>query len=185
MTASPYLLGNAPEDSLIRLDDGRVLKLGILGPEARSLIVQGMLRLSPLSSFRRFFTVRYRLSERELDELTTAGDPRRLAICASAHHPDGRVEGVGVAHFVRLDGAADVAELAVTVIDDYQKLGVGRALLQRIGLEARLRGVQRFSGIVLSENIPMLKLLERHVRGLVRRVTRDHMVNVELPLVGA
>jgi GNAT superfamily N-acetyltransferase len=185
MTATPYLLGDTPDATRFRLDDGRTIQLGQVTAASRPLIEQAMLRLSPLSSRRRFFTVRYRLSERELDELTNPVDPQRLAIGASAHFPDGRVEGVGVARFVRVDGAPNVAELAVTVIDDYQKLGVGRRLLQRIGWEARQHGVQRLSGVVLSENVPMLKLLERHVRGLVRRVTRDHLVHVELPLVGA
>lgn len=185
MTATPYLLGDTPDATTFRLDGGRTIHLGLVTSASRPLIEQAMLRLSPLSSRRRFFTVRYRLAERELDELTNAADPRRLAIGASAHFPDGRVEGIGVARFVRVDGAPDVAELAVTVIDDYQKLGVGRRLLQRIGWEARQAGVQRLSGIVLSENVPMLKLLERHVRGLVRRVTRDDLVHVELPLVGA
>jgi len=95
-----------------------------------------------------------------------------------------RVEGVGVACYVRLDSAPEVAEIAVTVIDDYQKLGIGGRLLQRIGWEARQQGIRRFSGIVMHENIPMLKLLERHARGLVRHVTGDH-VEIEVPLVGA
>ena len=185
MTATPYLLGDTPDAASFQLDDGRTIQLGQVTAASRPLIEQAMLRLSPLSSRHRFFTVRYRLSERELNELTNPADPQRLAIGASAHFPDGRVEGVGVARFVRVDGAPDVAELAVTVIDDYQKLGVGRRLLQRIGWEARQHGVQRLSGIVLSENVPMLKLLERQVPGLVRRVTRDHLVHVELPLVGA
>jgi len=46
------------------------------------------------------------------------------------------------------------------------------------------RDVRRLSGIVMPENVPMLKLLERHARGLVRRVTSEH-VAFEYPLPAA
>jgi GNAT superfamily N-acetyltransferase len=184
MTPSILPLGEAPAESSFSLVDGRTIRLGRLKPASRRLIEDGMLRLSPMSSWRRFFSVRRRLSERELEELVNPAAPGRLAIGASAHFPDGRVEGVGVACYVRLDSAPEVAEIAVTVIDDYQKLGIGGRLLQRIGWEARQQGIRRFSGIVMHENIPMLKLLERHARGLVRHVTGDH-VEIEVPLVGA
>ena len=85
---------------------------------------------------------------------------------------------------IGLDGEPGTAEIAVTVIDDYQKLGIGALLLRRLGREARTRDVRRLSGIVMHENVPMLKLLERHARGLVRRVTAEH-VAFEYPLLPA
>lgn len=180
MTASA--LGNTPDPLPLRLADGRTIRFGGLTAASRPLIEQAMLRLSPTSSRRRFFTVRYRLSETELDDLTGPERPGRFAIGASAHLPDGRVEGVGVARFVRLPDAADAAEVAVTVIDDYQNMGIGGRLLQRLGTEARRRGIRRLSGLVLPDNVPMLALLERHARGLVRRAAGEH-VAVEFPLV--
>jgi acetyltransferase len=91
---------------------------------------------------------------------------------------------VGIARYVRLDGATATAEIAVTVIDDYQRRGIGALLLQRLASEARRRDVRRLSGIVMHENVPMLRLLERHARGIVRRVIAEH-VAFEYPLLPA
>lgn len=175
---------DAADGTAFRLRGGRLIRLGLVTPADRSMIAEGMLRLSVTSSWRRFFTVRRRLTEREMHDLTNPADPMRLAVGASAHLPDGRVEGVGIARYVRLDGEPGTAEIAVTVIDDYQKLGIGALLLRRLGIEASRRDVRRLSGIVMHENVPMLKLLERHARGLVRRVTSEH-VAFEFPLVPA
>lgn len=174
----------AADGTALRLRGGRLIRLGLVTPADRPMIAEGMLRLSVTSSWRRFFTVRRRLTEREMHDLTNPADPMRLAVGASAHMPDGRVEGVGIARYVRLDGEPGTAEIAVTVIDDYQKLGIGALLLRRLGMEASRRDVRRLSGIVMHENVPMLKLLERHARGLVRRVTSEH-VAFEFPLVPA
>jgi GNAT superfamily N-acetyltransferase len=182
MSPRPPLLGDHPDDDgVLQLPDGRTVRIGPMGPASRALIEQAMLRLSPESSRRRFFSVRYRLSEQELDDLTGPERPGRLAIGASARWPDGRVEGVGVARFVRVPDRRDVAEVAVTVIDPYQRLGIGGRLLQRLAREAKRRGIHRLSGVVLPDNVPMLALLERHARGLVKRAAGEH-VAIEIPL---
>lgn len=171
----------AHDDGALRLADGRRITIGRLTPRDRPLIEAAMARLSPESSRRRFFTVRHRLSDRELDDLTQPGRPGALAIGAAAHYPDGRVEGVGVARFVGAPGDPASAEVAVTVVDDYQNLGIGRRLLQRLGREALRRGVRRFTGLVLEDNAPMLALLQRVAQRLVRRRSGEH-VAVEIPL---
>ena len=50
------------------------------------------------------------------------------------------------------------AEFALVVSDAYQRLGLGRHLLQRLIEIARERGVKRLVGLILSENTPMLAL---------------------------
>ena len=169
-----------PEDAPLDLGEGRSLQLGMLTAQDRPLIQAAMARLSPESSRRRFFAIRRRLSERELEDLTTA-DPDRLAVGAVARWPDGRIEGVGIARYVRIPGTTDAAEVAVTVIDDYQNRGIGRRLLQRLRQEALRRGVRRLVGRVLEDNEPMLALLQRHAAGLVSGRDGDHRL-VEVPL---
>jgi GNAT superfamily N-acetyltransferase len=176
---------SSPTDSAaVRLPDGRLIEFRRVTPDDRPLIVEGLQRLSATSSWRRFHMVRRRLSERELFDLTNLDDPSRFALGASARFPDGRVEGVGIARYVRLDGAPATAEIAVAVLDDYQGLGIGALLLRRLAREARRRGVRRLSGSVMHENVPMLRLLERHARGIVRRVIAEH-VAFEYPLLPA
>lgn len=181
MDAQTAGLALSLDDGSLRLADGRHVTFGRLTPRSRPLIEAAMARLSPQSSRRRFFTVRHRLSDRELDDLTGPEQPGRLAIGAAARLPDGRVEGVGIARLVRTPAEPDAAEAAVTVIDDYQNLGIGRRLLQRLGREALRRGFRRLTGLVLEDNAPMLALLQRYAPGLVQTRAGEH-VAVEIRL---
>jgi len=65
MDATYWLAAGTPP----RLPDGRPLFFGPVTPASRPLIERAMTRLSPETSRRRFFTVRYRLSDRECARL--------------------------------------------------------------------------------------------------------------------
>ena len=53
-------------------------------------------------------------------------------------------------------------ELSVTVIDDYQSLGVGSRLMDALLVLARKRGVRRIIADVLRENAAMRSLVNRY-----------------------
>ncbi len=70
---------------------------------------------------------------------------------------------LGVARYIRSKAdaqVAEVAEVAVTVADDWQRRGLGRALLNRLTYRARREGVRRFSALVQGDNPGALRLLE-------------------------
>ena len=69
-------------------------------------------------------------------------------------------EAVGVARFVRSPEAPQVAEAAIIVVDDWQGIGLGTALLRSLAERARELGIERFEATVLRENRPMLALLD-------------------------
>lgn len=162
------------------LDDGRRVVIEPVTPAARPLIERGIARVSPESSRRRFFTVRRRFSDAELDAMTRLDGWTRYALGAVATGPNG-VEGAGIARFARLPGDATAAEMALLVVDHWQGAGLGRRLLGRIARAALERGVERFTGIVLPENDPMLALLRRHAPGLALVRTGD-VLTVEVRL---
>jgi GNAT superfamily N-acetyltransferase len=54
-------------------------------------------------------------------------------------------EGIGVARYVRDPNQPDVAEFAVTVIDDWQQRGVGTLLLEVIRAARRESGITAFT----------------------------------------
>ncbi|MFO1324948.1 MAG: GNAT family N-acetyltransferase [Burkholderiales bacterium] len=157
------------------LRDGRPLGIGPVTPASRPIIEKAIARLSPETSRRRFFTPRFRLSDRELDDLTILDGVNRYAIGASVRSPEGETEGVGVARFARMADAPAVAEVAVLVVDAYQGQGVGRMLLSRLASAGIARGIARLTGIVMRDNDPMLSLLRKYAPGVAMRRADDHV----------
>jgi GNAT superfamily N-acetyltransferase len=148
-----------PADPAPRLFDGRPLWIGPVTPAAKPLIVRGLERISPETSRLRFFTVRHRFSDEELEAMTNLDGHVRFALGATVRDPAGNVEPVGIARFARLADAPTVAEVAILVIDAFQGQGVGRTLLKRLAAAALAQGILRFRGIVLPENRPIIRLL--------------------------
>ena len=64
-----------------------------------------------------------------------------------------------MARFVRLESDPASAEVAVTVVDDWQGRGLGTALLDALADRAREESVTRFTGVALAENRDVLGLL--------------------------
>lgn len=165
----------------LRLRDGRPIMFQAITPAARPLIEEAIGRVSLESSRRRFFTPRFRFSDRELDELTAMDGHHRFALGAVVAGADGRPEGVGIARFARVPGRVDTAEVAVLVVDAFHGQGVGRTLLARLARAAISRGIARFRGMVMTDNDPMLNLLRRYAPGLAIAHAEDHL-EVEVPL---
>jgi GNAT superfamily N-acetyltransferase len=63
--------------------------------------------------------------------------------------------------WVRTNADPVVADLAITVIDDYQGRGLGGLLLDVAVLDGRAQGIDRFEGLVLGENISSRRMLAR------------------------
>jgi GNAT superfamily N-acetyltransferase len=167
-------------DAPYLLPDGRRLQFGPVTRASRPLIERAVAGLSPLTSYRRFFTVRYRLSDAELDALTNLDGVDRFAVGASIRNGPG-VDGVGVARFVRDRARRNVADLALLVVDAFQGRGVGQTLLARLAGAALARGIDTFRGMVLLDNAPMLRLL-RALAPDLRLARADDYFEVEAPL---
>ncbi len=84
----------------------------------------------------------------------------RFALVATTRKHDGKERIVGVARYDRAVDT-DVAETAVAVIDEFQRRGLGSALLTILASVARDHGIKMFTLIVLPENQQMLGLLRK------------------------
>jgi RimJ/RimL family protein N-acetyltransferase len=87
---------------------------------------------------------------------------------------------IGVAEYVRLHDF-DVAELALAVVDDWQRRGVGRALLQTLRTRALAAGIRRLALSVLPDNSAMLGLA-RKIGPLTALETYDDLVELFMEL---
>jgi len=152
----------AARTSEVTLRDGSRVILRPAVPADRELLVAGFERLSPESRYRRFFAPMKQMSPALLDSLTSMDyrDHFAWAALSAEPGPDGRPLGVGVSRYFRLDDP-QAAEMAATVVDDWQGRGLGRVLLDALVLEALENGITRLEGDVLVENRPMQELLRR------------------------
>ncbi len=152
----------AARTSQVTLRDGSRVIIRPAIPSDRELLAEGFERLSPESRYRRFFAPMKQMSGPLLDYLTSIDYDNHFAWAALSAEPgpDGRPMGVGVGRYVRLEDP-QAAEMAVTVVDDWQGRGLGRVLLDALILEALENGITRLEGDVLAENRPMHELL-RH-----------------------
>ena len=144
--------------SEVELKDGSRAQIRPLGPDDRAGLATSFERLSELSRYRRFLSPTARLTNRQLEYLTDVDHRDHEALVAietSSRH------GVGVARYVRNPEHLREAEFAVAVADDWQRRGLGTALLRRLAARALEEGITRFTGLVLGENEPMRQLLEK------------------------
>ncbi|HJQ82945.1 MAG TPA: GNAT family N-acetyltransferase [Candidatus Binatia bacterium] len=139
-----------------QLADGTKVRLALLRPSDRATLLAAFARLSEETRYRRFFTAMPELPERTLERLLATDGWNHLAIGAVDAVTG---EGYGLARFMRLEEAPDVAEAAIVVVDDLQRRGLGKLLLTRLAAAAHERGITRFRAEVLRTNQAIVALL--------------------------
>jgi GNAT superfamily N-acetyltransferase len=154
------------------LRDGTAVRLRLVTPEDKPLLLAGFQRMSPESRYARFLAPKDTLSEDELRYLTELDQERHFAIGAVTEDGDGRGEpiGAGVARFIRLPEPPATAEAAIAVADEMHGRGLGKLLFLRLCAAAAERGIQRFRCEVLGSNTGM--------RGLIEDVAPEHRIEV-------
>lgn len=141
------------------LADGRVALLRQLGAEDAALHLAATRQLSPEARRARFLGG-FSPTAAASRYLTAVDQVDHVAWGASLETSRG-VVGIGAVRFVRDGATPEEAELAVTVIDDYQGLGLGHGLLQLALRLARRRGIRRFTGLLREDNHRMLGLVRQ------------------------
>lgn len=144
----------------VSLPDGGLVRVRPVVPEDKAALVEGFRRLTPESRYRRFMAPIPELTEEQLVELTEVDYHDRFAWMAFSLDEAG-TPGMGVSRYVRDRADPEVAEAAVTVIDDYHKRGLGRLLLEFLGAVALENGIRRFRGYALEDNRAIRELLTR------------------------
>ncbi len=166
----------------IVLDDGAELELRLLRAGDREQLRRGFARLSAESRYRRFLTVKNRLSDAELDYLTTVDDRDHFAVAAMCDFGNGE-EGVALARCVRLPDEPTVAEMAIAVIDDWQRRGLGTLLFGRALAAARERGIKRIRSEVLAGNAAIRAIVDDlHLEVDTRREGEVIAAEFDIPL---
>jgi GNAT superfamily N-acetyltransferase len=161
----------------IGLASGAVICVRLIRPADKPALVDAFGRLSDDSRYLRFFGPTPSLNDRVLTYLTEVDHRHHSALVALEPH-DARV--IAVARYVRRADLAGSADIAVTVVDEWQGRGVGRALLSLLVERATQAGFQRLTASVLATNRPMLGLLCSH--GFVTTCVDNRVGVVDLEL---
>jgi RimJ/RimL family protein N-acetyltransferase len=144
----------------VELRDGTKLHIRPIVAEDEPLLHEAVAAMSERTVYFRFFSPIKRMSDAFAHRLAVVDYHDRFAIVASTHRPTGKERIVGVARYDRARDT-DVAEVAVAVIDEFQRRGLGSVLLAELARVARAEGIRSFQLIVLPENREMLGLLRK------------------------
>jgi GNAT superfamily N-acetyltransferase len=169
------------EPRTLELRDGIKVHVRPIVPEDEPMLHEAVAAMSERSVYFRFFSPLKRMPDAMAHRLAVVDYDARFAIVATTHravkgglapettglarpdpgHPStGKERIVGVARYDRAPGT-DAAETAVAVIDEFQRRGLGSALLTILARVAQEHGIRTFSLIVLPENTQMLGMLRK------------------------
>ena len=119
-----------------------------LEPSDRRMVAFTFGRLSERSRFQRFFSAKPMLTPRDMTRLLDVDHWHHEALIAFSPPPRAPI---GIARYVRLH-EFDAAEVAIEVVDGWQRRGVGTALISALRERAILAGIRHVTVTMLREN---------------------------------
>lgn len=136
------------------------IEVRTIRPDDRARLAEHFLGLGPTSSYFRFFAPRRKVPDKDLARFTDSDCLHGAAVVATLGGDTGE-RIVGFAQYTVTDEKTPRADLAVSVVDEYQGLGIGGLLMESLIEIARSSGIAEFEADVLGHNRRMLRLLER------------------------
>lgn len=164
------------------LGDGTRALVWELLPSDREAVRDGYERLSEETRFHRFLAAVPHLTDTMLDHLVDEVDGvDHVALVLVVIDEDGNGVPAGVARIIRYSDEADAADVAVTVMDEWQGRGVATALLSEL-MRRRPAGLTRIVTTVTADNAASLSMLRRLGPTTTRPAGPNRLdVVVELP----
>jgi acyl-CoA synthetase (NDP forming)/GNAT superfamily N-acetyltransferase len=149
--------------STVVLGDGETVLIRPITPDDRTALAEFHSRQSRESQYRRYFTAKPKLTERELDRFTNVDFVARVALVVESHG-----EFIAWASYERVANR-DEADAAFMVDDRHHGRGIATLLLEHLAAIARSNGIERFTAEVLADNRAMLAVFSRAGWPLQRR----------------
>lgn len=182
---TPSGIGSSSYASVDKLLDGRPVHIRAIRPDDKPILSEGMHHLSNDSLYSRFFVHKEQLTEEELAYFTELDFARHVGLLASVVEGDSeRPAGVGRYIMTSAGAKAPVAELAVTVVEEYQGLGIATLLLKHLIQIARSKGIVELTGCVLRENERMLRVLRNSGLPMKQVLNEGGVLEISLSLKG-
>jgi RimJ/RimL family protein N-acetyltransferase len=136
--------------------------------------------LSEDTVYKRWLSVVKRMPHHELQRYLDTDESDNVALVVETQPEDREPEIVAVGRYARVP-ATDHADVAFVMRDEWQRRGIGSALLRMLVDIARDRGVAAFDAYVLADNGAMLRVF--HKSGLELKSTLEGGVySIVMPL---
>jgi RimJ/RimL family protein N-acetyltransferase len=145
-----------------RLKNGLQVTIRAIRPDDRDALQAAFKELDKRTISLRFFGPKKELTDRELTAATVVDFIQTVALVTCVQ--DGADEKIiGAGRYVAIGSAdpPDRAEVAFTVEEDYQGLGISSLTLRHLAGIARQMGIAQFHAEVLPENTGMLTVFNR------------------------
>jgi RimJ/RimL family protein N-acetyltransferase len=169
--------------SLYVLNDHRVVDIRPIRPNDSHRLQAYHLGLSDESRYRRFLSVKPRLSAADARYLVDIdGSDHYALVATSPEGSQGAGSIVAVARFIRLVQRRDTAEFAIVVGDEFHRQGLAGELMDRLAVAARERGIQRFQASMLADNVAIRQIMQRLAAGPVQVLERGAIIELEIEL---
>ena len=159
MNRSMTLPENYPAqyERLLTLNNGREVYVRPILPADEGLIVDLFERLSSQSVYLRFLRDLPALPQDMLYQFTHVNYSSDLALVGLVKEDD-RDALIAVARYASTP-PGDLTDLAVAVRDDWQRLGLGKALLRMLVEIGKEHGIHHYSGMIDPKNKTIMKIL--------------------------
>lgn len=161
------------------LEDGTPIMARPIRPEDAPRLKEGFAKLSQLARRRRFVDTPDVITDEHAQKLVNLDQINHAAWgAANMERPD--EPGIGIARYVRLNGEADAADVAIVIADRYQGRGAGFVLQAALHLTAHRNGIRTFYYDVLTDNDRIIKHLK--LMGAVHAGRADNIDRLKMPV---
>ena len=151
-----------------------------INPSDKVLLQKGFSKLSERSQYLRFFNLNNKLSDGQLKYFTEIDGIQHVAWGILDESGEESIP-VGVGRFVKFRDEQDVAEVAISIIDSYQRKGLGRILFATLNIVAGQIGLEKFRTYVLSENSFVLNALKKF--GILNQKNEGSVTIVDIKVI--
>lgn len=162
------------------LRDGSEIAVRPLEPWDAGRVSEVFAGLGPASRYQRFLAPKRTLTASDLRHLLAIDHQNHEAVAALSVD-DGAT--IGIARFLRLHDDGNTADLAVAVVDAWQRRGVGTALMTSLVTRAQDLQIGNFSIIAAPSNRGAVRLMRQLPGDAVRVAVDRHTAEFVVSLV--
>ncbi len=161
------------------LADGTIIGTGFVVPQDAERLARGYKKLSLKTKMLRFHYGKNKLSTYEKEYLVNVDNFDHLAIGAVDLDKSYDV-GIALIRYIRDKSDPAKAEVALTVIDEYQNRGIGTLLYNEMLEYARKNKIKLLVNCVMKENTTMLNILEKIGGEIIDSSGNQYRIEVKL-----